>query len=1586
MQALTPLLLDAALKATAILIVAAIAAAAMRRSSAAARHLVWTMAVAGVLALPAMSVLLPGLAILPASPLAGLDDERLHTASDHAADHAEPSPGVAPLSDVGQASDNAASPGGWSDPRREDAPDAMPPAPAAQSSSDPVDDLRAAADAAPAPASPATATSTEHRSTWTATLPWLPWIWLGGASFALLPIILGAIALARLKRHSQPITTGSWQSLLTRCRQQISLTRRVTLRRSNRPIMPMTWGGFPVLGRATILLPPESDAWPADRRRAVLLHELAHVKRRDCLTQTLTQLACALYWFNPLIWLAGQRMLVERERACDDMVLLNETKASDYAEHLLEIATGPQANFFAAHAGIAMARASKLDGRLVAILDQHRNRRAMSRVGVALTVALLGAVVVPVAMLQGELTPDRAAPDDPVDAPRNSDGAAVAVLPDGVQVELVGLSLHPSANETWWSPSGRPLESAPAQEARTLLRSTTHRPLERVVRVRGLNGRTLDITGDGGGMSTGSEDEEGYYWHNRFLGDPDRDATHMRLRLAYGPWRTVARAGVDGDEGFSGAAGTFAFAHPVQRADGALVRTVTHDVHDHAYRLVAFDHEGEMHMAAARGQSVGLPGLFQTTGVFADLDLDQVQRFELQIRPYHEIEFRNVSLRPGHETQVEVVIEPGEPDDEAGTAGRAGGEEDLPTEPLRRALALLEHLEGGRFNEAREHFDDRMRQMLPVDELERMWTQLDDLGGAYRGRGEAYHRRENGYDAIYVPLRWQRNAIELKAVFDANANVAGLWTLPPGVDARLMRHLHELQEARGRLLDRGMTENHPRVRALDAQIREVQQRLGETHPGPDDARDDDASANEHIEPDAPAPSARPDESTWTLTIDVEGERMRLRSPSVTVVVGDGYVEVTDEFRQSRQARFQAARLHAGVQYRYTANEGRIILDSPTGPATIHLREGRLHLRSEQAEITAERVRLRPHDGRWRVLEDDPAAVHQLGPGDVISVQIFELFQPGRDHVESRQIDAAGEIRLPRLGVVEAAGRTRDELEEHIAGRLREAGLLRRPSVRVRIWQRYAGEAPFEDPVIKPGQRLQLRIYELERPGQDWGGRIEVDDQGRIGIPELGAVELAGLTTAEAEDHLRQRLAEAEMRRNPIVRIAPESIQRAQRLSALPRRIEFLEGQLRRIEARLEAGRAGVDEVTDAQAQLAEARIELARLLNDHHQALQQLEQLIAMQQQRVDRQRRLMDAGRATANDVAEAQLQLNELELRLERRRQELPANDNADNDAPAGRHHPPDVRVLAIGRDPHGENRWHLPDGTPLAEPPAREPIRYVRPPGDKPAQVVAVLLSHRPRHHGDYALAYEFDLPYRLTPERLDVPLKPGLDDVHRGRVYLFADDDLPEALTIHASIADLSQAEQLAHWDVQTGQVQPGRLNASFHDLRVRAEEPAGHLLRFRIEHDMIDQDTQYLSAVLHLADGHAIRRPVQVRRSLLGEGRAWSSVVVLLPAEFGPELREVHLELSPHSPVSQSGSPWTHWSVWASLQQSLLLTTTELVVSWSGQMSVNTSSFSKVPPQQSPGPAPHEPNRNGPGSSSSQRSSHTTLISHSPVSQ
>jgi hypothetical protein len=147
-----------------------------------------------------------------------------------------------------------------------------------------------------------------------------------------------------------------------------------------------------------VLVSEAAETWSEDRRRAVMLHELAHVRRRDSLTQTLASLATALYWPHPGVWWAARRLQVEREFACDDCVLGAGAPADSYASDLLEIAYTLGGRRSPALA-VTMARRGQLEGRLLAVLDAARNRATPGLTSrVAASLAAL-AILVPVAAM-----------------------------------------------------------------------------------------------------------------------------------------------------------------------------------------------------------------------------------------------------------------------------------------------------------------------------------------------------------------------------------------------------------------------------------------------------------------------------------------------------------------------------------------------------------------------------------------------------------------------------------------------------------------------------------------------------------------------------------------------------------------------------------------------------------------------------------------------------------------------------------------------------------------------------------------------------------------------------------------------------------------------------------------------------------------------------------------------------------------------------------------------------------------------------------------------------------------------------------
>jgi beta-lactamase regulating signal transducer with metallopeptidase domain len=110
--------------------------------------------------------------------------------------------------------------------------------------------------------------------------------------------------------------------------------REVGLVRGGRSAIPVTWGVL----RPTILLPADAERWSEPLRRSVLLHELAHVRRRDALTAMLAQVARAALWFHPAAWVMAHRVRAECELACDEGAVASGAEPDEYAQSLLDLA------------------------------------------------------------------------------------------------------------------------------------------------------------------------------------------------------------------------------------------------------------------------------------------------------------------------------------------------------------------------------------------------------------------------------------------------------------------------------------------------------------------------------------------------------------------------------------------------------------------------------------------------------------------------------------------------------------------------------------------------------------------------------------------------------------------------------------------------------------------------------------------------------------------------------------------------------------------------------------------------------------------------------------------------------------------------------------------------------------------------------------------------------------------------------------------------------------------------------------------------------------------------------------------------
>lgn len=241
-------------------------------------------------------------------------------------------------------------------------------------------------------------------------------VWISGAILGMLSILFGHLKLGQWTRNAIVLNTSSnlpacepschanslidWTFLLSEACQTLGLRHPPALLLAFENIMPLTWGWL----QPKVLLPADATHWSLDKCRTVLLHELAHVKRRDCLAQFLAQTVCALFWLNPLAWFAARQMHIERERACDDLVLNAGCKPSDYATQLLDLARAFRRLRLAP--GIAIARSTQLQGRIAAIIDTSRKRRLHPFTAIII-VLLMGVVIGCVTGISGEGAPEK---------------------------------------------------------------------------------------------------------------------------------------------------------------------------------------------------------------------------------------------------------------------------------------------------------------------------------------------------------------------------------------------------------------------------------------------------------------------------------------------------------------------------------------------------------------------------------------------------------------------------------------------------------------------------------------------------------------------------------------------------------------------------------------------------------------------------------------------------------------------------------------------------------------------------------------------------------------------------------------------------------------------------------------------------------------------------------------------------------------------------------------------------------------------------------------------------------------------------
>ena len=214
--------------------------------------------------------------------------------------------------------------------------------------------------------------------------------WIVGAVLLLVSMAIDLLRVRELGRHGIPSET--LRGTIDRLTVDAGM-KPVAVLLHEKIKAPVTFGFF----RPVIMLPIDAEAWrDADLQRA-LVHELEHIRRGDWATQMAGRIACAFYWFHPLIWMAWRKLCLEAERACDDAVV-QTAENTEYAEQLVSLSRQLKASPSVSVLG--MAKRSDLAMRITSLLDTSRGRGRATAAAAVLAVFIASLVVIVIGPLR----------------------------------------------------------------------------------------------------------------------------------------------------------------------------------------------------------------------------------------------------------------------------------------------------------------------------------------------------------------------------------------------------------------------------------------------------------------------------------------------------------------------------------------------------------------------------------------------------------------------------------------------------------------------------------------------------------------------------------------------------------------------------------------------------------------------------------------------------------------------------------------------------------------------------------------------------------------------------------------------------------------------------------------------------------------------------------------------------------------------------------------------------------------------------------------------------------------------------------
>jgi hypothetical protein len=231
-------------------------------------------------------------------------------------------------------------------------------------------------------------------------------------------------------------------------------------------------------------------------------------------------------------------------------------------------------------------------------------------------------------------------------------------LPEGVVVEIVGVSEHPSKGKPWWAANGAPI-AAPYDHVKT--RVGGYKEITREIAYRIVEPKNASITWEFEPSGSSGEgrpfDAEGKIVKDLRICSRafplDLQTCSLKVGIATGPWKSFARSSGNYPQSMGILNHGFAFS-PAYVSDGAIVVSFADNIHDLQVRLVAMG-PGDKPLAVGNGRGCGAANFTLRTVSFPNLKLDDVEGFQVEARPYRWFEITGISLHPAKTTEPKLV-------------------------------------------------------------------------------------------------------------------------------------------------------------------------------------------------------------------------------------------------------------------------------------------------------------------------------------------------------------------------------------------------------------------------------------------------------------------------------------------------------------------------------------------------------------------------------------------------------------------------------------------------------------------------------------------------------------------------------------------------------------------------------------------------------------------------------------------------------------------------------------------------------------------------------------------------------------------